>query len=134
MPLSSLPGANPPPPEHLCPPPEHKIVVFVRFYPSEPQFSGFPSTKSRFLCFFGLRNPCFQAFRAQNRGFCVRMGSFSQVLGLPEHKIGFFVRLRTHRQPGAGIWERLDSYPLLIAPLKKHTPEDGLAWRKEGCF
>ena len=29
-----------------------------------------PSTKSRFLCFFGLRDPRFRAFRAQNRGFC----------------------------------------------------------------
>ena len=29
-----------------------------------------PSTKTPFLCFFGLRNPRFRAFRAQNRGFC----------------------------------------------------------------
>ena len=28
------------------------------------------STKSGFLCYFGLRNPRFRAFRAQNRGFC----------------------------------------------------------------
>ena len=45
---------------------EHKIEVFVRFLPLEPPFSGFSSTKSRFLCFFGLRNPHFRAFRAQN--------------------------------------------------------------------
>ena len=31
---------------------EHKIGVFVRFWPSEPPFSGFPSTKSGFLCSF----------------------------------------------------------------------------------
>ena len=31
-----------------------------------------PSTKSWFLCFFGLPNPRFRAFRAQNRGFCAR--------------------------------------------------------------
>ena len=61
--ISSLPGANPPLPEH-------KIEVFVRFWGWEPLFSGISSTKSRFLCAFGLRNPRFQAFRAQNRGFC----------------------------------------------------------------
>ena len=36
------------------------------------RFSVFPSTKSRFLCYFGLRNPRFRAFRAQNRHFCAR--------------------------------------------------------------
>ena len=51
---------------------EHKIVVFVLFWPSRPPFSGFSSTKSRFLCFFALRNPRFQGFRAQNRGFCAQ--------------------------------------------------------------
>ena len=40
---SSLPSANP-----LLP--EHKIEVFVRFWPSEPSFSGISSTKSAFLC------------------------------------------------------------------------------------
>ena len=29
---------------------EHKIGIFVRFYPPEPPFSGFSSTKSAFLC------------------------------------------------------------------------------------
>ena len=61
--ISSLPGANPLPPEH-------KIGIFVRFCPPEPQFSGISSTKSRFLCFFALRNPRFRASRAQNRHFC----------------------------------------------------------------
>ena len=51
---------------------EHKIGVFVLFRASEPPFSGISSTKSRFLCFFALRNPRFQAFRAQNRHFCAR--------------------------------------------------------------
>ena len=49
---------------------EHKIGIFVRFCPSEPSFSGISSTKSRFLCFFGLRDPHFRAFRAQNQHFC----------------------------------------------------------------
>ena len=51
---------------------EHKIEVFVLFWPSGPPFSGISSTKSRFLCAFGLRNPRFRAFRAQNRGFCAQ--------------------------------------------------------------
>ena len=49
----------------------------------------FPSTKSAFLCAFGLRNPHFRAFRAQNRGFCVRMGDFSEILGCFDTKSGF---------------------------------------------
>ena len=51
---------------------EHKIEVFVRFYPSEALFSGISSTKSGFLCAFGVWNPRFRAFRVQNRGFCAR--------------------------------------------------------------
>ena len=62
-----LPDANPYPSEH-------KIEVFVRFGCLEPPFSGFPSTKSGFLCAFGVWNPCFRAFRAQNGVF---------VLGVP---------------------------------------------------
>ena len=54
----------------LFPLPEHKIGIFVRFCLPKPSFSGFSSTKSRFLCAFGVWNPCFRAFRAQNRGFC----------------------------------------------------------------
>ena len=48
-----------------------------------------PSTKSAFLCAFALRNPHFRAFRAQNRGFCVRMGDFSEILGCFDTKSGF---------------------------------------------
>ena len=68
---------------------EHKIEVFVRFWPSEPPFSGISSTKSGFLCAFALRNPHFRAFRVQNRHFCVRMGDFSGILGVPSTKSGF---------------------------------------------
>ena len=49
---------------------EHKIEVFVLFWPSGPPFSGVSSTKSGFLCAFGLRDRHFLAFRAQKRGFC----------------------------------------------------------------
>ena len=82
--ISSLPRANP-----LLP--EHKIGVFVLFWPPEPPFSGFSSTKSRFLCFFILWNPRFQGFRAQNRGFCALLPFGTTVFGSFEHKIGIFV-------------------------------------------
>ena len=49
---------------------EHKIEVFVRFWPSEPSFSGVSSTKSRFLC---------------------HNGRFFRDFGRFEHKIGVFV-------------------------------------------
>ena len=76
VPITSLPGANP----SL---PEHKIGVFVLFLPLEPPFSGFSSTKSRFLCAFALRNPRFLAFRAQNWGFCALwMWDAAQVLAV----------------------------------------------------
>ena len=55
-------------------------------------FPVFPSTKSVFLCAFACRNPRFQAFRAQNRGFCAFLAFRTLVFGLPEHKIGIFVR------------------------------------------
>ena len=51
----------------------------------------FQSAKSRFLCAFALRNPCFRAFRAQNRGFCAFLASETLVFGLFEHKISIFV-------------------------------------------
>ena len=60
---------------------------------SRCQFPLFPSTKSGFLCFFGLRNPRFRAFRAQNRGFCALLALETLIFGYFEHKIGIFVRL-----------------------------------------
>ena len=51
---------------------EHKIAIFVRFWGLEPLFSGLSSTKIDFLYYFALRNPHFQAFRAQNWHFCAR--------------------------------------------------------------
>ena len=82
--IFSLPGAN----SRF---PEHKIGIFVRFCPLKPPFSGFSSTKSRFLCFFGLRNPHFRAFRAQNRGFCAFLAFGTPVFEHFEHKIEVFV-------------------------------------------
>ena len=55
----------------------------MRFLPSEPPISGFSSTKSGFLCFFGLRRPYFLAFREQNWGFCALwMWNGAQVLAV----------------------------------------------------
>ena len=71
---------------------EHKIDIFVRFYPLKPSFSGFSSTKLAFLCAFSLRNPHFRAFRAQNRGFCAFLPFGTPVFGHFKHKIGVFVR------------------------------------------
>ena len=71
---------------------KHKIGIFVLFWPSGPSFSGVASTKSAFLCAFGLRNPRIQAFRAQNRGFCALFGFGALVFGRFEHKIEVFVR------------------------------------------
>ena len=71
---------------------EHKIEVFVRFWLPGPPFSGISSTKSGFLCAFGVWNPHFRAFRAQNRGFCALFAFGTLIFGHFEHKIGVFVR------------------------------------------
>ena len=71
---------------------EHKIRFFVRFWGLEPPFSGISSTKSGFLCAFGLRNPHFRAFRAQNQVFCALLAFGIAIFGHFEHKIGVFVR------------------------------------------
>ena len=71
-------------------------AVLSRFgwlFPAAPGLSVLfrapPSTKSAFLCAFWLRDPHFPAFRAQNRGFCVRMGDFSEIFGRFDTKMGF---------------------------------------------
>ena len=61
-------------------------------YASRCQFHLFPSTKSRFLCFLGLLTPHFQAFRAQNRGFCAFLPFGTPVIWYFKHKIVVFVR------------------------------------------
>ena len=68
---------------------EHKIEVFVSERAIFPRFYPLTSTKSAFLCAFTLRNPHFRAFRAQNRGFCVKMGDFSEILGCFDTKSAF---------------------------------------------
>ena len=76
----------------------HVYAKRLRDYASRCQFPlfpvpipVFPSTKSGFLCFFGLRNPHFWGFRAQNRGFCAFLAFGTPIFGLFEYKIGIFV-------------------------------------------
>ena len=45
---------------------KHKKGIFVSERATFPGFYPIPSTKSGFLCFFGLRDRRFRAFRAQN--------------------------------------------------------------------
>ena len=73
------------------------------FYDSRCHLPIFPSTKSGFLCAFGVRNPRFRAFRAQNRGFCALLGSGTLVFGHFEHKIGVFVRFWGLKPPFSGV-------------------------------
>ena len=63
----------------------------------------FPSTKTAFLCAFGVRNPCFRAFRAQNRHFCALFGFRTLVFRHFEHKIEVFVRFWPSGPPFSGI-------------------------------
>ena len=51
---------------------EHKIEVFVLFWPPEPLFLGLSSTKSRYSCAFGQDFLGFSLSRAQNQHFCAR--------------------------------------------------------------
>ena len=82
---------------------EHKIEVFVRFWGWEPLSLGISSTKSRFLCFFALRDPHFRAFRAQNRGFCALLALGTLIFGHFEHEIGVFVRFWGLEPPFSGF-------------------------------
>ena len=108
------PAAASPLPDALCvslllllsPPvnlPEHKIGVFVRFWGLEPSFSGISSTKSRFLCAFGVWNPRFLAFRAQKRHFCAFLPSGTPIFWHFEHKIEVFVRFLPSGPPFSGF-------------------------------
>ena len=55
--------------DHLTTPGNHLIAGTLTL---SPCCLLLPSTKSRILCAFSLRNPCFRAFQAQNRHFCAR--------------------------------------------------------------
>ena len=69
--------------------------------------STFPSTKSGFLCAFGVWNPRFRAFRAQNRGCCALV---METLASGNRKARkFFVFAR--------CWSIIQGLPLLWLPL-----------------
>ena len=80
--ISSLPGAN----SRF---PEHKIGVFVLFWPSGPPFSGFSSTKSGFLCQNWQFFSGFCPSRAQKVVFCAR--GWSSGKHLRDYGSRFFV-------------------------------------------
>ena len=83
--------------------PSTKSGFLCAFGGLEPPFSGISSTKSGFLCAFGLRDPRFRAFRAQNRGFCPFLAFGTLVFEHFEHKIGVFVRFWLSRPSFSGI-------------------------------
>ena len=71
--------------------PKHKNAIFVLFFSFVPPFSGFSSTKLRFLCLFRVRPTRFRPFRAQNRHFCALLGSGTPIFRPFKHKISIFV-------------------------------------------
>ena len=75
----------------------------MRFWGLEPSFSGISSTKSGFLCAFALWNPCFRAFRAQNRHFCAFLAFGTPIFGHFEHKIEVFVLFCPSEPPFSGF-------------------------------
>ena len=77
---------------------KHKNRLFVLFCPPEPSISGFSSTKSPFLCAFGVWNPYFRAFQAQKSTFCTILPSETLIFRLFEHKIGIFVLVKLGKQ------------------------------------
>ena len=80
--------------------------IFPMPFPVFPMlFPFFPSTKSAFLCAFGVWNPYFRPFRAQNCGFCAFLAFGTLVFGLFEHKIEVFVRFWLPEPPILGRFE-----------------------------
>ena len=96
-------------------------------YASRCQFPLFPSTKSGFLCFFGLRAPHFRAFRAQNRGFCAFLSFGTPVFGHFEHKIGVFVLFWPSGPPFLGFSSTKSAF-LCSGKSIPGGARDGLLW------
>ena len=65
--------------------------------------SFLPSTKSAFLCAFGVWSPHFRASRAQNQGFCAFWGFGIPIFRLFEYKIGVFVLFWPSRPLFSGV-------------------------------
>ena len=77
----------------------HTVILFL-FPLSRLAFS---STKLEFLCAFGVWNPHFLAFRAQNRSFCALFAFVTPIFGRFEHKIGVFVLFWASESPFLGV-------------------------------
>ena len=91
---------------------------------SRCQFTLFSSTKTAFLCAFGLRDPRFRAFRAQNRGFCAFLAFGPLVFGHFEHKIEVFVRFGGWEPSFSGISSTKSGF--LCAFASKYFPDGTL--------
>ena len=106
-------------------------------YASRCQFPLFPvpipllpSTKTPFLCFFGLQNPHFQAFQAQNWGFCAFLAFETPVFSHFEHKIEVFVRFLPLGPSFSGVSSTKSRF--LCAFARRWSPTCGRRLRKEG--
>ena len=125
--ISSLPGANPLPPEH-------KIGIFVRFWGLEPPFSSISSTKSRFLCFWGLEPP-FSGVSSTKSGFlCSRGGECGIVKRNREDAYHFAAAPTPPHQPTstsapAQQWHQAPSSAVL-APCSAVQAPSSAIWRR----
>ena len=106
-------------------------------YASRCQFPLFPvpipllpSTKTPFLCFFGLQNPHFQAFQAQNWGFCAFLAFETLVFSHFEHKIEVFVLFWPSGPSFSGVSSTKSRF--LCAFAGGWSPTCGRRLRKEG--
>ena len=79
------------------------LSSLCQFLPSRSLPLVLPSTKSRFLCAFCLRDPHFRAFQAQKSTFCTILPSRTPDFRLFEHKIEVFVRFWPSEPPFSGF-------------------------------
>ena len=93
-------------------------------------FPFFPSTKSPFLCAFGVWNPYFRPFRAQNRGFCALLPFGTPIFGHFEHKIRVFVLFWPSGPSFSGVSSTKSRF--LCAFAGGWSPTCGRRLRKEG--
>ena len=82
------------------------------------------------MCFFGLRDPRFLAFRAQNRGFCALLTFGTPIFGPFEHKIEVFVLIWPSQPQFSGVSSTKSRF--LCAFAGGWSPTCGRRLRKEG--
>ena len=116
--ISSLLGANP----RLS---EHKIGVFVLFWPSRPLFSGFSSTKSACLCSRG--GEC--GIVKRNRGDAYHF----TAAPTPSHQ-----RTRppapAHQHPHTSTSAPAPAHPPSNGPQQWHQAPSSAVWRSSAIW